>query len=63
MTSDASVDSADSVAPAATGGPTHLTVNDRARPLNVEGKPLFGWFPQDPDGNEIQTAYELTGHA
>jgi alpha-L-rhamnosidase len=49
----------DAIAIVRTGGPEHLTVDDRARPLNVEGAPLFGWFPQDPDGNEVQTAYQL----
>ncbi|ADB30448.1 alpha-L-rhamnosidase domain protein [Kribbella flavida DSM 17836] len=39
--------------------PTHLTVGDRERPLAVEGPPQFGWWPQDSDGNEIQTAYQL----
>lgn len=38
--------------------PTGLTVSDRARPMNVEGKPLFGWLPQD-GGNELQTAYQI----
>ena len=28
-------------------------------PLAVQGAPQFGWLPQDHDGNEIQTAYEL----
>lgn len=39
--------------------PAGLTVNDRERHLNVEGTPRFGWLPQDPDGNEIQTAYQI----
>src|SRR4051812_582265 len=39
--------------------PVGLTVGDRARPLDVEGIPQFGWQPRDRDGNEIQTAYEL----
>ncbi len=39
--------------------PTDLNIADRARPLNVEGAPLFGWVPNDPDGNEIQTAYQI----
>jgi hypothetical protein len=39
--------------------PTDLNVADRAAPLNVEGTPLFGWVPNDPDGNEIQSAYEI----
>ena len=39
--------------------PTDLSVADRAAPLNVEGTPLFGWVPNDPDGNEIQSAYQI----
>ncbi|MCP9977862.1 hypothetical protein [Actinomadura madurae] len=29
--------------------PAGLTVGDQARPLNVEGAPLFGWTPRDRD--------------
>lgn len=43
-------------APAA---PTRLTVEDQARPLEVDGDPRFGWLPQDVDGGEVQTAYEI----
>jgi alpha-L-rhamnosidase len=40
------------------GSPHHLTVGDRAQPLNVEGTPAFGWFlPDAPD--EVQTAYQI----
>src|SRR4051795_2224746 len=39
--------------------PTQLTVGDQARPLNVEGAPLFGWMPQSAKGNDVQTAYEI----
>jgi alpha-L-rhamnosidase len=39
--------------------PAALTVGDRARPLAVEGAPLFGWLPQDADGGEEQTAYQI----
>jgi alpha-L-rhamnosidase len=39
--------------------PTDLNIADRARPLNVEGTPLFGWVPNDKDGNEIQSAYQI----
>lgn len=42
--------------------PVDLSTNDRERPLEVEGAPLFGWFPQDQDGNEIQTAYQIVVH-
>ena len=40
--------------------PTGLTVDDRLRPLNVEGTPRFGWLPRDSDPGETQTAYRLT---
>ncbi|GGV24291.1 hydrolase [Actinomadura cremea] len=39
--------------------PAHLTVDDQARPLNVEGAPRFGWRPRDRDPGEVQTAYEI----
>ncbi len=39
--------------------PTHLRLGDRARPMNVEGTPLFGWLPQDGP-NELQSAYQIT---
>jgi hypothetical protein len=39
--------------------PVHLTVEDRTDPLAVDGVPRFGWLPQDRDGNEVQTAYQL----
>src|SRR3954451_17663340 len=44
----------------AAGAPTQLTVGDQARPLNVEGAPLFGWMPGSSRGNDVQTAYEIT---
>jgi alpha-L-rhamnosidase len=39
--------------------PAALTVNDREMHLNVEGAPRFGWLPQDQDGDEVQTAYQI----
>ncbi|MFE4676307.1 family 78 glycoside hydrolase catalytic domain [Streptomyces sp. NPDC056723] len=39
--------------------PQHLTVGDQSRPLEVEGAPRFGWQPQDVDGGESQSAYEI----
>ena len=39
--------------------PARLTVNDRENHLNLEGAPRFGWLPRDPDGNEIQRAYQI----
>ena len=43
----------------APGAPKALTVDDSARPLNVEGVPAFGWMPQDRDPGEVQSAYQL----
>ncbi|GIF73016.1 family 78 glycoside hydrolase catalytic domain [Asanoa siamensis] len=40
--------------------PAGLLVNDRVRPLDVEGTPRFGWLPRDRDPAEVQTAYRLT---
>ncbi|MEE6258831.1 family 78 glycoside hydrolase catalytic domain [Plantactinospora sonchi] len=40
--------------------PTELTVDDRERPLNVEGTPRFGWLPRDRDPGEVQSAYRIT---
>ena len=39
--------------------PDRLTVGDQARPLDVEGRPAFGWLPRDRDPGEVQTAYEI----
>jgi alpha-L-rhamnosidase len=39
--------------------PRGLVVDDRTNPLGVQGTPQFGWLPQDPDGNEVQSAYQL----
>ena len=39
--------------------PTDLNLAERAAPLNVEGTPAFGWVPNDSDGNEIQSAYQI----
>jgi alpha-L-rhamnosidase len=39
--------------------PAHLTVDDDASPLAVDGVPQFGWAVRDADRGEIQTAYEI----
>lgn len=41
------------------GPPAHLTVDGRTDPLAVDDVPQFGWLPQDRDGNEAQTAYQI----
>jgi alpha-L-rhamnosidase len=43
----------------APSAPTRLTVDDVAKPLNTTLEPRFGWLPQDQDGAEAQTAYEI----
>ncbi|MGH1564201.1 family 78 glycoside hydrolase catalytic domain [Mumia sp. DW29H23] len=43
----------------APSAPRTLTTDDTPHPLNVEGDPAFGWFPQDKDPGEIQTAYQV----
>ena len=39
--------------------PTSLRVDDVVEPAGTEGAPYFGWFVNDPDANEIQTAYQI----
>ncbi|WP_299033385.1 family 78 glycoside hydrolase catalytic domain [uncultured Pseudokineococcus sp.] len=39
--------------------PRHLTVGDREEAANVEGVPQLGWWPEDPDHDEVQTAYQV----
>jgi alpha-L-rhamnosidase len=48
-----------SATPAPRAAPDELRVGDRARPLAVEGKPLFSWMPHDPGGNQLQSARQL----
>ena len=43
----------------APSAPAGLVVDDRTNPLGVQGTPQFGWLPQDRDGNEIQSAYQV----
>jgi alpha-L-rhamnosidase len=50
---------ADAASGSRPSAPDRLTVGDRPDPLNVEGKPMFGWLPQDADAGEVQTAYRL----
>jgi len=39
--------------------PTNLRVDDVASPVGTEAAPYFGWFVNDTDANEIQTAYQI----
>lgn len=45
--------------PAPRAAPDDLRVGDRARPLAVEGRPLFSWLPHDPGGNQVQSARQI----
>lgn len=46
----------------APSAPVELTVGDRTESHNVEDAPRFGWWPQDADPAETQTAYQLVVH-
>mgnify|MGYP000085478773 CR=1 FL=1 len=39
--------------------PTNLRVNDVVNPVGIGNSPFFGWYVNDPDKNEIQTAYQV----
>lgn len=39
--------------------PDDLRVGDRARPLAVEGRPLFSWQPHDSGGDQVQSARQI----
>jgi alpha-L-rhamnosidase len=39
--------------------PTNLRAFDRVNPLGTGDKPYFGWYVNDRDINEIQTAYQI----
>src|SRR5688572_16354626 len=45
--------------PSLATAPDDLRVGDRARPLAVEGRPLFSWLPHDPAGNQVQSARQI----
>lgn len=39
--------------------PTNLRVCDVENPVGTGADPSFGWYVNDPDSNEIQTAYQI----
>ena len=39
--------------------PDHLRCMDIMSPVGTEAKPYFGWYVNDPDDNEVQTAYQI----
>ena len=39
--------------------PDNLRCCDKISPVGTDNKPYFGWYMNDPDDNEIQTAYQI----
>lgn len=39
--------------------PSHLRTCDKVKPAGTVASPFFGWHINDPDDNEIQTAYQV----
>lgn len=39
--------------------PYNLRSFDKYNPVGTDNKPYFGWYVNDPDDNEIQTAYQI----
>ncbi len=39
--------------------PDHLRSCDKINPVGTDDKPYFGWYVNDPDDDEIQTAYQI----
>jgi alpha-L-rhamnosidase len=39
--------------------PDHLRSCDKVNPAGTDENPYFGWYVNDPDDNEIQTAYQI----
>lgn len=44
---------------AAPSTPTNLRCFDKVNPVGTDSKPYFGWYVNDPDDEEIQTAYQI----
>ncbi len=43
----------------APGAPYDLLTNEAEYPMNIEGAPLFDWWVNDEDCDEVQTAYQI----
>lgn len=43
----------------APNAPENLRVFDKSNPVGTDERPFFGWYVNDPDDNEIQTAYQI----
>jgi alpha-L-rhamnosidase len=39
--------------------PDNLRCSDKTNPVGIDVMPYFGWYVNDPDDNEIQTAYQI----
>jgi len=44
---------------AAPGAPTYLRTCDKVKAAGTNNKPFFGWYVNDTDNNEVQTAYQI----
>jgi hypothetical protein len=43
----------------AQNAPFNLRCSDKINPVGTDDAPWFGWYMNDPDDNEIQTAYRV----
>ncbi len=43
----------------AQNAPDNLRSYDKINPVGTDDRPYFGWYMDDPDDNEIQTAYQV----
>jgi alpha-L-rhamnosidase len=41
------------------GKPSNLRCHNKYNPTGTESKPYFGWYVNDADANEVQTAYQI----
>ncbi len=50
---------ATSIQGAAPSAPTNLRSFDKVNPVGTDNKPYFGWYVNDSDNDELQTAYQI----
>src|SRR5680860_149224 len=43
----------------APNAPDNLRSCDKTHPVGTDDKPYFGWYVNDPDDNEVQSAYQI----
>src|SRR5476649_1115613 len=41
------------------GKPSDLRCHNKYNPTGTEARPYFGWYVNDVDANEVQTAYQI----